>query len=341
MKVLYGVQGTGNGHITRARMMSEKLVQAGIDVDYIFSGRDDDYFNMECFGDYRRFDGLTFLTSAGSIQYLKTAKRNNLIRFWCDIKNLNVPDYDLVITDFEPISAWAAKRTGVPSLGISHQNAFRYGVPVEGANWLARTVIRNFAPADQYLGLHWHHFGYPILPPMIKTDLVLNPVEPQKILLYLPFLQQQQCYPLFHQFPEFDFVQYHPGAQASRFGNIRCTPPSRSGFLEDFSNCAGLITNSGFGACSEAVHYGKKLLTIPLKGQMEQLSNAVALKQLGYASVSRDLTYSELETWLQQPQRNPVVFPDVAQSIVDWLQNGQVQSLDELTAEVWRQVSYP
>jgi hypothetical protein len=73
---------------------------------------------------------------------------------------------------------------------------------------------------------------------------------------------------------------------------------------------------------------------------MEQLSNAVALKQLGYASVSRDLTYAELESWLQQPQRKPVIFPDVAQAIVDWLQNGQIQSLDQLTVDVWSKVSY-
>ena len=39
MRILYGVQGTGNGHITRARTMLPALQAAGIDVDFVFSGR--------------------------------------------------------------------------------------------------------------------------------------------------------------------------------------------------------------------------------------------------------------------------------------------------------------
>jgi len=34
MKILYGVQGTGNGHISRARVMSKALKQQNIDVDF-------------------------------------------------------------------------------------------------------------------------------------------------------------------------------------------------------------------------------------------------------------------------------------------------------------------
>ncbi len=39
MKILYGIQGTGNGHITRARVMASCFKELGIDVDYVFSGR--------------------------------------------------------------------------------------------------------------------------------------------------------------------------------------------------------------------------------------------------------------------------------------------------------------
>ena len=38
MKLLYGVQGTGNGHIARARIMAAALSQrSDIDVDFVFS----------------------------------------------------------------------------------------------------------------------------------------------------------------------------------------------------------------------------------------------------------------------------------------------------------------
>lgn len=340
MRILYGVQGTGNGHITRARMMAQQLSAYHVEVDYLFSGRDEAYFNMECFGDYRRYAGLTFIARNGQIEYGRTLRRNNLIQFWRDSQQLDIQGYDLVITDFEPISAWAAKRAAVPSIGISHQNAFRFAVPMRGANLLTRQLIRHFAPADKYLGLHWHHYGYPILPPMINTQLQTVPSDTHKILVYLPFLPQQSLYPLLRQFPDYQFVQYHRVDEPEQYDNIHCKPLSRSGFQQDFSDCAGLLSNAGFGACSEAIHYGKKLLTIPVQGQFEQLSNALALQQLGYASVSKAPGFGEMQQWLQQSARPAVQFPDVAQWIVQWIIGGRKKPLAEFTAEVWKAVRY-
>ena len=68
MRILYGVQGTGNGHVTRARVMSTALARAGIEVDYLFSGRAPErYFNMEPFGAYQVRQGLTLVTDAGRV----------------------------------------------------------------------------------------------------------------------------------------------------------------------------------------------------------------------------------------------------------------------------------
>jgi len=54
MKILYGVQGTGNGHITRARAMARELYAAGLEVNFLFSGRPaDKYFDMDVFKDYQ------------------------------------------------------------------------------------------------------------------------------------------------------------------------------------------------------------------------------------------------------------------------------------------------
>lgn len=60
MKIFYGVQGTGNGHITRARVMAKELYAAGCQVDFQFSGRPaEQYFDMEVFNGYRVKTGLT------------------------------------------------------------------------------------------------------------------------------------------------------------------------------------------------------------------------------------------------------------------------------------------
>ena len=108
MKIFYGVQGTGNGHITRARVMAKELQAAGIEVQYQFTGRPvDKYFDMEIFGDYQTRAGLTFNINKGSINMVKTVLEARPINFINDINSLDLSGYDLVISDFEPITARA------------------------------------------------------------------------------------------------------------------------------------------------------------------------------------------------------------------------------------------
>ncbi len=130
MRILYGVQGTGNGHITRARVMSQALKKQNVDVDYLFSGRHENaYFDMQCFQNKRYFRGLTFEIIDGEIKYFKTVLKNNLRQFYQDIKSCQLANYDSVICDFEPITAWAAKQQKVATVGIGHQYVFDYAVP--------------------------------------------------------------------------------------------------------------------------------------------------------------------------------------------------------------------
>lgn len=115
MKILYGVQGTGNGHIARARAMSKAFESHDVQVDFLFSGRaPEKYFSMEAFGDYQTRRGFTFVTEKGSVNYAKTALNNNLIHFFKEVNQLNLAPYDLIINDFEPVTAWAARQQNKP-----------------------------------------------------------------------------------------------------------------------------------------------------------------------------------------------------------------------------------
>lgn len=125
MKILYGVQGTGNGHISRAREMARAFATLGGDVDFLFSGRPDNrYFDMDCFGDFQTCRGLTFVTENGEVNRRKTLTGNHLARFARDVRHLDVSGYDVVLNDFEPVSAWAAKAQKVHSIGISTRMLF-------------------------------------------------------------------------------------------------------------------------------------------------------------------------------------------------------------------------
>ncbi|MCI0506957.1 MAG: glycosyltransferase [Gammaproteobacteria bacterium] len=336
MRILYGVQGTGNGHITRARALSTELAKANIEVDYIFSGRPgDEYFNMEPFGSYKTYRGLTFATRDGQLQFFKTALTNSVLNLRKEIKSLDVQDYDLVITDFEPVTAWAARLQHKFSIGIGHQYAFQYAIPIEGSNWAAKSVMKHFAPANVGLGVHWHHFNNPILPPIIEPPFDNTPVQSRKILVYLPFENLQQICNWLAPEKDYEFYVYHHLSAPQDMGHLHLRPFSRDKFQMDLASCEGVITNSGFELASEAIQYGKKILTKPLHGQMEQISNAAALKILKRADVITTLNPAALKAWLQKKNPAPVRYPNVAAEIVQWIINGRREPLESLSQRLW------
>lgn len=211
MRIFYGVQGTGNGHITRARVMAKELYAAGFDVTFQFTGRPSNkYFDMDVFNGYQHREGLTFNTDKGQVNYLKTAIEAKPIRFIKDIKALDLSKFDLVISDFEPVTVWAAKKQKKKVLGIGHQYAFNHDIPRAGSDPIADLVMKNFAPADIGIGLHWHHFGQPILPPIIDTPEFPKSTQSNKVVVYLPFEDQHEVIKHLCPFENFQFHLYSP-----------------------------------------------------------------------------------------------------------------------------------
>ncbi|MFC3022539.1 MJ1255/VC2487 family glycosyltransferase [Vibrio zhugei] len=343
MKILYGVQGTGNGHIARARAMNQALRRhEQVDVDFLFTGRDaDKYFSMEEFGEYQTRQGLTFATQNGKIDYGKTAINNNLLRVYQDMQALDLSSYDLVLNDFEPISAWAAKKQNIPSISISHQNAFRYNVPLKGASWMDKMIMQNFAPADHHISLHWYHFDQPILPPIIHTSS-LPPCVDNFILIYLPFELLTEVINLVERFSHEHFICYHPDVtEVSTFRNLQLRPLCRDGFQEHLRSCAGVMANGGFELASEALSLGKKMLLKPLSGQFEQQSNVATLEHLGLASSMDYLDPSAVRQWLDEAPGERVIYPNVAFAISDWIVAGDWAHQDGLFHSLWQQVNFP
>jgi len=259
MKILYGVQATGNGHITRARVMVQALQKAGVDIDFVFSGRQENqYFDMEPFGHFQHRKGLTFIVENGVINKSKTLFKSHPATFLQDVFSLDVRPYDLVISDFEPVTAWAAFRQKKNILGVGHQYAFDYDIPKRGENWISHQIMRLFAPVTKGLGLHWHHFEQPILPPIIERETALVDCDEAKILVYLPFEHPENILKMLSKSTEYDFHVYSPQTFESPFPNIVYHALSRTGFQRDLNNCNGIISNSGFELISEALQLGKK-----------------------------------------------------------------------------------
>ncbi|WP_315983086.1 hypothetical protein [Aliamphritea spongicola] len=212
--------------------MASKLQQHGIKVDYLFSGRPaDKLFDMQPFGEYKVRQGLTFIVEQGQVRKLKTCLSNNLTRFYRDIRNLDLSGYDLIISDFEPVTAWAARLQGKTSVGIAHQYAFEYNLPGPDIKYAMLPGTRLFAPVSQAIGLHWHHFDAPILPPLISPPPPNQPVEQDKILVYLPFEPLEQILQWLQPLKNHRFYVYCDTPQVQQREHIRLCPFSRDHFL--------------------------------------------------------------------------------------------------------------
>lgn len=341
LRILYGIQCTGNGHLARARCMVPALRKAGIEMRFLMSGgAENQFFSMDEFEGYEYRRGLTMTIVDGVVRPVRTLIDNNNLEFMRDVIRLDLSDVDLVISDFEPISAWAARLKGVPSIAISHQAAFRHDVPKVNGYLLSRLVMRYFAPCRTNLGVHWHHFNQPILPPIIE-DHYATTIDPKLILVYMGFESLDEVIALLAPFPQYDFQVFAKVKQVVRQGNITINPLSHTAFHRNLERCAGVICNTGFELSSECLQLGKKLLTKPLKGQYEQLCNAVGLQSLSRATVMEEFDQEALRAWLDLGVHTPIQYPNVAEAIARWLVETPREDVDALVSGLWESFDHP
>ncbi|MDN7126732.1 glycosyltransferase [Pseudidiomarina sp. 1APR75-33.1] len=339
MKILLGIQGTGNGHLSRCTALAEALQQhPWVEVDYLVSGRaPEHFFDMEAFPNWQWRKGLSFAVQKGQIDVRKTLSQNDWKQFWRDVTELDLSPYDLVVTDYEPVVAWAARRQNKRCIGMGRQYAFYKRTQSLRLPWLYQQLIRWFAPATDVVGMHWVADGNHILPPIVHHRALAGQVEEDHYLVYLPFESLVSVHRLLAKFPHYRFSVFHPDAKRQKIAGIDYYPPSRQRFAEQFVKAGGVISNAGFETSCEALAYGKKLLVRPLGGQFEQLANARCLAELGLATQLNELTPQGLTDWFALTERKQCFWPDVASEIAVWLAGGAEQSVAELSRRLWRQ----
>lgn len=299
MKILYGIQLNGNGHITRSIELINKLKSMGYQVDVICSGNNS---NLEIPFQHKRFDGLSiFCNDSGSIDWRKTIKNSNIIKLIKDSMQ-DVSCYDLVISDFEPVSAWSARRCGVKSLGIANQYSLISEKTPKVKGLFSLQFIRNFAPCDEYIALSYEKFDDFIYQPFISDYFLNSEVNDKKFfLIYLPSYNLDYILNQLLEFKKYKWRVYSNEEHLIESKNIKVINLNKEKFQKDLTNCSGIITASGFSTTSEALILNKKLWSIPIQSQYEQLSNSLLLEQMG---VFTDKFNSDnLKKWINNYQK--------------------------------------
>lgn len=342
MRILIGVQGTGNGHLSRCSALAEALAHfPDIDVQFLISGRDkSQLFDMEAFGDWQWRQGLSFVVEQGKVNVFETVRRNQWQQFWHDVRELDVSAYDLIVSDYEPITTWAGRLQRKQVIGLGRQYAFYKPTPSLPIAVAHRQMLRWFAPADIAVGMHWFDDASHVLPPIIHQRGRSASVRSRHYVVYLPFEPLAAVHKLLLPFENVTFDVFHPQAEQREVGHIRYFAPSRVGFAEAVACAEGIISNAGFETSSEALAAGKKLLVKPLTGQFEQTANAQCLERSRLAQVMWSLDIEAVAAFLHLDKGKACRWPNVAQAVAEWLHNGAVEPVHQLSARLWQRTEF-
>lgn len=325
MKILYALQATGNGHISRAMEIMPYLKAYG-EVDVFLSGSNST-LNLNLPIKYRSKGLSLFYSCKGGINYFKTTKALAPWRIYKEARDLPVEKYDLVLNDFDCITSMACGMKKIHSVSFGHQASFNSNQTPrpDKKNLLGEWILQNYAKATQYIGLHFDRYDQNILHPVIKDEIWKSqPTNQQYITVYLPSYCQIELIDIFTKFPQQDFQIFSWQVnQRTEYENITFLPVSKEGFNKSLINCYGIITGAGFETPAEALYLQKKIMAIPIKGQYEQHCNGAALQQLG-AVVLKDISddfEDHFTNWMNNKTTTNVRYTHSAKQIVELAMN--------------------
>jgi uncharacterized protein (TIGR00661 family) len=321
MRILYAIQGTGNGHLSRAKEIIPALLKRA-QVDILISGTQADIvlpYNV----DYV-YKGLSFYFGKnGGIDFLKTIKKNSFFRFIKEIIDCPVKNYDLVINDFEPISAWACFFKGVKCVSLSHQSAlYAKNVPKPSYTDLIGTfIIKNYARCTLNYGFHFKKYNEKVYTPIIRSDIRLaKRTVKDHYTVYLPAYSDENIIAVLSKIKGVKWKVFSKETQTYyQKKNVYIKPINSKKFEKSLASCTGILCGAGFETPAEAIYLKKKLMVIPMKNQYEQHFNAKALEKLGVPVLKalKKKHISKIEDWIESNDIIELHFPNETQQIVD------------------------
>lgn len=314
-RIVYAAAGEGLGHATRAHSVGLGLLARGHEVHFLASRRATEYlrqvfpdrltdiFGMHCA--YRGGRLSPFWTVcenvAGGLRNLWPTRRaiRAFYRTWRP---------DLLVCDFEPFSAYFARRTGLPFVTLDNQHLLTHFSldlpPGHLMDWLsAWTTIRCYCGgAKRYLVTTYIEAPAKnprgrLVPPVLRPLVYSEPARQGNYLLVYNSLGVASA-PLIEAplraFDRMPIIAYGFEREGHE-GHMTFKLPSVDGFLKDLAGCAGVLASAGHSLVCEALHFRKPMLIMPLPGQYEQWVNAHYIRTMGLGMTTDTLTVAELE----------------------------------------------
>jgi uncharacterized protein (TIGR00661 family) len=303
MKIHYGVLMQGQGHLNRSAALIRVLRSRGHHVNVLLAGDSPPSYAREAVGDFEFLNLPNLTLENGRLRYRRTARAffgsmprriSHATRLAQQFARRRV---DLVLSDFEPITAWAACLSRAPSAGIAGQyrmtrtDARGPSAPVDRA--LTHGLVESWTPGlSRYFAVSFA----PVRPTRRQTQVVGPIVDPSFrartirregfFLAYLYSYSRERVLAALAGHGRFRV--YGMGA-AAREGDVEFLATDRTSFVEDLSACEGVVFNGSFQGVCEAAVLGKPVLSIPFASQYEEAFNAFQVANAGLGASAQTL----------------------------------------------------
>ena len=320
MRILYAIQGTGNGHLSRAREIIPILKQMS-DVDILVSGTQADV-KLPYEINYQ-LKGMSFVFGKnGGVDLPATILQLSTRNMYKDIAELPVEDYDLILNDFEPVSAWACQQKKIPCISLSHQCAVlnKNAPKPKVKDLIGKAVLKYYAPCTDYYGFHFEAYDSNIFTPVIRSEVrAMIPENRDHYTVYLPAYDDER---ILSMLKNFDHINWHVFSKHTRkeytSGNVAIHKIENEPFLQSMALGKGVLCGAGFETPAEALFLKKKLAVIPMKTQFEQQCNAAALKSMGVPVFKslKEKHIDKISTWLNSKKHIKVDYADRTEEII-------------------------
>jgi uncharacterized protein (TIGR00661 family) len=309
--ILYGVNGEGAGHSTRAKEVLSHLVSQGHRVHV--ASFDRGLRNLSGQFDATEIYGFRFAYVNNRVRYKRTIAKNLITapqaaRSLSQLKEcVEEWNTDLVITDFEPLTCHIGRKLKLPVISIDNQHCLTNAVVSYPGKYrrdaaAAKLVTRLMTPgADAYLVISFFKAAVKkrdtfLFPPLLRQEILqARPSPGDHVLVYVTSPAPALAKLLGSVRGR--FIAYGFGRETEA-GNIIYKKPSQEGFFADLISAKAIVANSGFSLVTEALHLGKPYLAVPVDHQFEQIFNAYWLDKAGYGAYWEELNKERVESFL-------------------------------------------
>jgi len=197
---------------------------------------------------------------------------------------------DVVVSDYEPFTAYAARLLGIPLILIGNhyvtthttlETPRRYAFARRAVDAYTRFITpqsRNVI-VTSFIPLHGRNGGH-VIPTPLRPDITRrHPTRGKHLLIYQTSASDKRLLRILAQTKE-PCIVYGYGKRRNT-STMKFKAFNEKGFYDDLASCRGVIANGGHTLLSEAVWLRKPILSIPVRGHFEQTCNALCLEKMG------------------------------------------------------------